>query len=208
MAADEGARQGQLFGPGFELARRARAAAQPRARQQRVALVERRRVARQIVARSGTEAQDQPIQETTANGGGAGQELPVLRSQEDRGRERGDLPEARRLVSTAELPPGLTRPAHVDALLPPVALEHARDREALPVERHVGGSCAPKRPLSTEERQTLEQVGLALRVLARDERDPGAKGDGVGGQVSEAAAGKFGKLQGFPSDQRRIGMTT
>ena len=63
---------------------------------------------------------------------------------------------------------------------------------------------AAKRALPAHEGHGLEQVGLALRVLSRDQSDTPAKEDGVGGEIAEALVREFGELQAVLSHLERF----
>ena len=135
----------------------------------------------------------------------------MLGPQEDGRRRRGNLAEPGGLAAALEAPPLLARPGDFEAVRPAPALDAGGNRESRVVARHVGQRRAAKRALPAHERRSLEKVGLALRVLPRDESHTPAKRDGVRGEVAEALVGDLGKQQAVLSHlegQSRIGMTT
>jgi hypothetical protein len=132
-------------------------------------------------------AHDQPVQESPPLLRGAGDDRTVLRSEEDRGREGGGLAERDLLAGPAEAPSNSRRPLDREILGREAAPDRAADGKLLAVGRHLRRSRAPERPLAAHERGRLEQVRLALAVLAQNEVHAGPERDDVGGEVPETA---------------------
>jgi hypothetical protein len=106
-----------------------------------------------------------------------------------------------------ERAPLAASPGKMEALRLEPATGLAVDRKALAILRDLGGRGAAERALAAQQRDRLEQVGLALRVLAGDDGRSASEGNGLREEVAKAVRGDLGQAQ-RRSDHRRIGITT